>query len=63
MIRMRSHQELKEFSGDLTCSSVHMQLWALVVHPGKDYYIDGWNTRFCQLPLGEDFNPKNATQT
>ena len=21
----------------------------------KDYYIDGRNTQFCQLPLGEDF--------
>ena len=25
---------------------------------GKDYYIDGWNTRFCQCQLGEAFEPK-----
>ena len=24
---------------------------------GKDYYIDGRNTRFCQFQLGEDFKP------
>ena len=41
----------KDFAKTVESNMIHVIVAAI----GKDYCIDGWNTRFCQCQLGEDF--------
>ena len=50
-------QELEDFNPtkDFAKTVESNMIYVIVAAIGKDYCIDGWNTRFCQCQLGEDF--------
>ena len=52
-------QELEDFNPteDFAKTVESNIIYVLGAALGKDYYIDGRNTRFCQCQLGEDFEP------